>query len=1620
MLSRKSFSALLTGASLAALAATAGRVSAATTTVNLPAFNWVSDIDWLNIEGTSVVGTFTNSATISDGLGNPDSSGAMGVHVRDGAQIDVFVNNGAIFASDNGFPIFGNTVTDEARAAGLVVDGNVASTVNNGSIGAVAFGFDFETTGDAHASGFATGIFHDRFDSDDGLVADVDNHGAITVNAGSQATSLDGEAEAYTGAFGIDVHFNDHDAVVSSEITSDSPITVTTGAGADGADRAYASSWGDAIGQDFENVDGGIASVINNGEIAMTGVSEARVEGGYAYAETNADGIDQEIEVDQAAGLSAIVTATNAGSMTVSGSATASATYGLVEAQASAAGIEQDAYGGKTLSSVAATNLADLSVAATATVTVDAGTYIRANASAAGIAQDVSGGSSDSYGLNAAAFADNQASLTVAATASASGTYVDDSRGAIAFAAGIDQQVEEAASLSAVATNSASIDVLASASSDFVAGTYIAAGAFAVGVNQDVDGDYDFGGAAFASFVNSGAVTVQAESTSTMDYAFLAESFALAGGAAQSVYDVSSGTIEFENAEGASMDVSADAQANGMFALSQGSAVGVAQSVNTIGDAATANLTATNLGLMTVGAKSQAESTYVAAARAQAVGFSQHGSANEVTLEATNSGDLSVSAQAVANVVAGELSTPSVAYAYNTYVGGIAQGGGGGETISATASNTASIAVASNVQASASTYAVAGSFAFGVMQDVYATNASAAFSNSGVVSVASASEASADRFAMAVAGAVGVAQDVEGNYPGDDVPASAMASVINDDTIIAGAEATAGGLNAAQSTYAAAMAFGTGVSQYVDYASTGQASLTNSGTVAATGTSSATGDRAMAVASAIGYEVRMAELGEGSVLLTNEKTGGIWAIAEANADGTTFAMAGAEAAGVSLSGNYDIATLDIDAVNKGLIGASAIATATGNGIDEMAAAEAAGVDIYGAGLLAGTFKNAKAGVIAASATATSANGFASAVGIAAESSANGMLVLNKGLIAAYADGKEAMATGIRIAGPTFFTTSGPPGAPPPMAVATIENHGDIWAGISNDGGDTVLRGNAINTQDAPNAVTILLENDDPANIFGNIDISADDQIIVQNGTTNFDGVVNPDMVLEGGLTIDSKGKLVMLNENDVEGPSKAYVDAFKVGKKGTLQLNLTPDNSAGAFPTITANTANLNGKLKASYSGAFYGDTTVYEDVITSNGRTGKFAQVVDNSILLKTKAIYDADNNVDLKLKRVGFGDVPGLTRNQTAAGNGIEKVYGDLPDKGPFSDIVRDLFSLNGAEYAAAMDQLAGAEYAQLVQSVLGSTGQLNASITDRMDCSIETNLLAQGADARKGCFDPNKVQVWARVGGAWNSSDGDIEAPGYDETQTSIYIGGDYAISTNVFIGAVGGYFNSSMDFDDWGGRDGASMSYDGGQIALYGGYDDGLWYGRNILSYGFYSGDSRRDFGITSTPTALKGDFDTDVVSYYGEAGRRFRLMENVAATPFLGLGLASAGIDSFTEKDPNGTGAALRIRGADSSSVATTLGFRVNGKWGGFRPEATLAWQHEFADARQTVDMSYAGAPKGANFSVVSSDPGSDALIVGLGGSYSVSASSVITVRYDGTFWSGYNSQELTARWTTKF
>src|SRR5262249_45516859 len=296
-------------------------------------------------------------------------------------------------------------------------------------------------------------------------------------------------------------------------------------------------------------------------------------------------------------------------------------------------------------------------------------------------------------------------------------------------------------------------------------------------------------------------------------------------------------------------------------------------------------------------------------------------------------------------------------------------------------------------------------------------------------------------------------------------------------------------------------------------------------------------------------------------------------------------------------------------------------------------------------------------------------------------------------------------------------------------------------------------------------------------------------------------------------------------QQGVNGPSFVFIDTFTVAGDGTIVYQLTPKSHEDQdFPQIFANTANLGGTLVAQFLPGFYADHTFYNDLIeATNPLNGTFAKVIDNSILLDTKVIYDqAEHSVDLEVDRVAFNAVNGLTKNEKAVGGGIENVFGKLP--GPnvnpattnsFDQLVANLFTIDNAKsYQLILDQLSGAQFAQMLQSVLWSGRPFDQAITDRMDCTVNRvygNVpQTAGTSWGSGCVTPDQWQAWARAWGGWNHDDGDRNAPGFNENQFGIWGGGDYAFDQAWFLGLAGGYFQSnSMDFARFGGVNGGTI-------------------------------------------------------------------------------------------------------------------------------------------------------------------------------------------------------------------
>ncbi len=1378
-------------------------------------------------------------------------------------------------------------------------------------------------------------------------------------------------------------------------------------------------------------------------DLANNGVIYARAKAGAFATSTSAQASALAVAVRQvaansgAAGGKTILSLENGGTIKALATVTASASVGSGEAHATALAVAQSATNAATASAVVSNNGLIFAYAHGSALAARK-TAVATYQSAAGITQRVSG---NGKGAVASATAVNGGIIRAISIANeqvkGTTTYLEFGRAA-ARAFGIKQDVTNASSASASVANAGTILVRATANAS-VAQTYSdVAAARAVGVMQTADAAGGKGSRAANFLDNSGSI--KAVSVANADVGLTRPSFTwtFAGATATGVEQRARGGATTLNRAVNSNSITADATANakaGFISLADAAAGGISQEATGTGSAALlARSWATNSGLIKAAAKAHAQGTYAAEAVVRGYGVRQ--SAEDARTGRAilgNTGRIDVAGTATANPlnIAPVVSTPGAGRvlihgsAVASELTGVDQYASGDDIAHSRA--VASLTNAGSIFVSGSAKAVGGSTTYiatararvdrlrGVFQEAEdATNASVSLTNTGSIQV-SGHALAIGTHAYASDPAVGVTQSAYGLNAG-----STASALVNNSGIIraVGAAIASATRSYSGAAEASATAGVIGIRQEVGSAVNGADNLVNSGIVAAVAHATAHSvGHAIAKATGTGVDQVFHTALSGSAKASLRNNAGALISAKAfakavGADGDAVtATAAANAVRIHNSGSALPIPITLDVVNRGTIRALASAVASGASADTRSAkAFARGIMVSaGSGTLAGSVVNAGSIMVSAFAKGTSAS--ANAVGILDPSAGNNGHITNIGSIRAYAQGSEAHATDIKVAAS---------GAGPASDRTIITNDGSLWAGISTDDGHTVKWGNAIDVSGAPNPVIVQLLDTAPSHIFGNILIGSTDSIVVSGGETIFDGLINPGGPGMGTLDIAATGKL-LFSHDPVNGAAGAWVSDFVTAPGGTFAIALTGDATNDPitatklhYPHVFTTNATLAGTLFVGYDPGIYTSEKIYKDVIDASGKlSGRFGTVADNSALINTTVKY-VGNTMEVIADPVAFDQVAGLSGGQQSIGKALDALLGT----GKLGTIFPQLFALNNADYANALSALDGAAFAQLNQSVLWSTGQLNSTITDRMDCDANWAAGANGQEGRR-CFVPGKTNVWARINGTWNNETGNNGAPGYNESQMGVFGGVDHALANDWFVGLAGGYFTSDMGFD-LGGMGSSSINYSGFQVAGYGGYDDGRFYARGIGSYGDYTGSSSRTFSAgTLSPIDPSGSFNASVESFYGETGRRYTVAPQTVVTPFAGISIAHSDVGGFTETSPTPDPTALIVGASHGDSLAGVLGARVEGHWGAWQPELSLAWQHEFLGPTESVTNAFAVAP-GTPFTVASSDPGRDWALVSIGTTYSFTPASQLDLKYEGRFASGYSSSSVVARWDTHF
>lgn len=449
---------------------------------------------------------------------------------------------------------------------------------------------------------------------------------------------------------------------------------------------------------------------------------------------------------------------------------------------------------------------------------------------------------------------------------------------------------------------------------------------------------------------------------------------------------------------------------------------------------------------------------------------------------------------------------------------------------------------------------------------------------------------------------------------------------------------------------------------------------------------------------------------------------------------------------------------------------------------------------------------------------------------------------------------------------------------------------------------------------------------------------------------------------------------------------------------GTLQIEIAGRASSQHDLLAIGGSASLDGNLQLVRLANFAIPGGGKIIVLTApEGVNGQFA-VVENSFatsdtLLTANVIYEP-NDVALFFTQGSFL-IGGLTRNQTAVAQNIDKVANDARA----ATLIGFLDSEPVGNLPRAYDLIAPEELGSMYEIGFSQAGMQSINLQRRMDDiragsngfsaagyqMRDTHGFTKGVDG-KAILEENAVPImqpapenrWGvfvtGAGQFVNVGDADENARGYDITTGDFTLGLDYRVCPNFAIGLDAGYARSDADLVNRG-----RVTVDGGKLGLYATWFSGGFYLDGAVGGGYNSYDTRR--------SELLGDArgSTNGAEFNGLIGGGYDLKcGGWSFGPVATFQYTYVSFDGFTE---GGSLAPLDLPDQSEDSERSTLGLKASYDWkvGAVivRQEVRTAWQHEFGDNSYPIDSRFASGAGGI-FTVHGPEIGRDSALIDAG------------------------------------
>lgn len=366
-----------------------------------------------------------------------------------------------------------------------------------------------------------------------------------------------------------------------------------------------------------------------------------------------------------------------------------------------------------------------------------------------------------------------------------------------------------------------------------------------------------------------------------------------------------------------------------------------------------------------------------------------------------------------------------------------------------------------------------------------------------------------------------------------------------------------------------------------------------------------------------------------------------------------------------------------------------------------------------------------------------------------------------------------------------------------------------------------------------------------------------------------------------------------------------------------------------------------------------------------------------------------------------------PATHANAFNALNGLGNYTGiDNPDLLNLFNAGQALRQGGAGDANSAGAQLSPTNAAGLASAAGQSTSLVSGLIAQRVDAI--RNSLDSGSGVATGDAGTNWA-AWGQVYGGHARQNRRDNVDGYGADFGGLLLGLDRGIGQRWRVGGVLSYSNTKTDFK--GNLSGNDSKIDSYGLIGYAGYTADTWYAN--VSAGVVQQEYRvkRNIGFTGFSGQARGEFDGQQYVARAEAGYPLALGA-ATITPMVALNTSYTRQDRYTET--GGNGAALSVGSANTTSVTSDLGLRLNRDFassaGTLSPELQLVWRHEYRNKKTLTNASFAGDPTGQTaFTTVGAAPVRDSALVSAGLTLHSSDTLSLSARYDLQTGGGFTS-----------